>query len=234
MRKAVCLNRACQPPAPIQSNLLAGLMRWRWRKEAAILHLPSLSKKAPKSAYSLLLHVVSSGLNWLFIQPTTLVVNGLSVKFIHLQPIWLTFGLCHEGLYLAAAAVRTDICPRECSKKRKGESPKGMGAAEHLSVDEGRDTSLSQKGCWMSNSIACSSSQRRISGASGGGQDSYPTEGQTSGLNSAHSGALRTTLQLDHTFQSHNPLCLILLYNSSEYTPIRLHTVIIILTCFCV
>ncbi len=116
---AVCLNRACQPPAPIQSNLLARLALWRWRREAANLHLPSLSKKAPKSAYSLLLHVVSSGLNWLFIQPTTLVVNGLSVKCIHSLPILLTFGLCHEGPYLAAAAVGTDICPRERLKKER-------------------------------------------------------------------------------------------------------------------
>lgn len=51
MRKAVCLNRACQPPEPIQGNLLAGLsepqfaslclcclLQW---KRAAILHLSS-------------------------------------------------------------------------------------------------------------------------------------------------------------------------------------------------
>lgn len=98
-------------------------------------------------------------------------------------------------------------------------------------MDEGRDTS-SQKGCWMSNSITCSSSQQRISGASGGGQDSYPTEGQTSGLNSAHSGALRTTLQLNHTFQSHNPLYSALKYNSQEYTSIRIHGIIIIFHVF--
>lgn len=49
MRKAVCLNRACQPPAPVRSNLLVGPVppRLRWRKEAAILHLSSL-QKAPK------------------------------------------------------------------------------------------------------------------------------------------------------------------------------------------
>lgn len=157
-------------------------------------------------------------------------MNGLSVKLIHLLPILLTFGLSHEGPYLAAAAVGTDICPRARSERER-ESQEEVGAAEHLSVDEGRDTS-SQKGCWMSNSITCSSSQQRISGASGGGQDSYPTEGQTSGLNSAHSGALRTTLQLNHTFQSHNPLHSVLKYNCQEYTSIRMHTLIIIFHVF--
>lgn len=156
-------------------------------------------------------------------------MNGLSVKLIHLLPILLTFGLSHEGPYLAAAAVGTDICPRARSERegdRERESQEEVGAAEHLSVDEGRDTS-SQKGCWMSNSITCSSSQQRISGASGGGQDSYPTEGQTSGLNSAHSGALRT----NPPTQSH-----ISIAQSAapcqEYTSIRMHTLIIIFHVF--
>lgn len=122
--------------------------------------------------------------------------------------------------------------PVHAQKEKGTDSQKEIWAAEHLSIDEGRDTPPSQKGCWMSNSTTCSSSQKSISGASGGGQDSYPTEGQTSGLNSAHSGALRTTLQLNHTFQSQNPLCLILLYKSQEYILIRLNTVIIILCIF--
>lgn len=80
---------------------------------------PLSQKRHLKSSHSLLLHVVFLGLNWLFIQPTTLVVNGLSVKLIHLLPILLTFGSSHEGPYLAAAAVGTDICPRARSERER-------------------------------------------------------------------------------------------------------------------
>lgn len=80
---------------------------------------PPSQKRHLNSTHSLLLHVVSMGLNLLFIQLTTLVVNGLSVKFIHLLPILLTFGLYHEGPYLEDAAVRTNICPRACSKRER-------------------------------------------------------------------------------------------------------------------
>lgn len=54
-------------------------------------------------------------------------MNGLSVKLIHLLPILLTFGLCHEGPYLAAAAVGTDICPRARSKTERERESEGDG-----------------------------------------------------------------------------------------------------------
>lgn len=68
MRKAVCLNRACQTPEPIQGNLLAGLSEPQF---APLPLLPAameescnspfilLTKKAPKSSYSLGLCAVS-------------------------------------------------------------------------------------------------------------------------------------------------------------------------------
>lgn len=54
MRKAVCLNRACQPTAPFTAILQAA--RDAEEKSAVILYF-ILSQKAPKSSYSLLLHV---------------------------------------------------------------------------------------------------------------------------------------------------------------------------------
>lgn len=63
-------------------------------------------------------------------------MNGLSVKLIHLLPILLTFGLSHEGPYLAAAAVRTDICPCARSVRegdRERESGGGGGGRASLS-----------------------------------------------------------------------------------------------------
>jgi hypothetical protein len=54
MRKAVCLNRACQPTAPFTA--IYRRPGTRREKSAAILYF-TLLWKAPKSSYSLLLHV---------------------------------------------------------------------------------------------------------------------------------------------------------------------------------
>lgn len=54
MRKAVCLNRACQPAAPFTAIYRQpGTLE---EKSAVILYF-LLFQKAPKSSYSLLLHV---------------------------------------------------------------------------------------------------------------------------------------------------------------------------------
>lgn len=54
MRKAVCLNRACQPTAPFTA--IYRRPGTRCEKSTAILYF-TLLWKAPKSSYSLLLHV---------------------------------------------------------------------------------------------------------------------------------------------------------------------------------
>lgn len=54
MRKAVCLNRACQPTAPFTA--IYRQPGTQGEKTAVILCL-TLLQKAPKSSYSLLLHV---------------------------------------------------------------------------------------------------------------------------------------------------------------------------------
>lgn len=54
MRKAVCLNRACQPTVPFTAIYRQpGMLE---KKSAVILYF-ILLQKAPKSSYSLLLHV---------------------------------------------------------------------------------------------------------------------------------------------------------------------------------
>lgn len=69
------------------------------------------------------------GLNWLLIHPTTLVVNGLSVKLIQSAPILLTFGCVHEGAAFTdiSVVVTLNHSYQYCSGKDGGTKERNKG-----------------------------------------------------------------------------------------------------------
>lgn len=124
MRKVVCLNRACQPPEPIQGNLPACLSEPRFApfclhrllqwKRAAILHLFSWPGK--KNSY------LKAAIHWVSVQFQWVELTSYSPdytcwerkKLIQSAPILLTFDLVHEGAVFDRSAL---INPRSESRR---------------------------------------------------------------------------------------------------------------------
>lgn len=90
-RTAVCLNRVCQPPAPFRAIYWQAVLG-RCGREPPFSIYPT--GKRPKSGLSQGPCAAFRRLNPLLIHPTTLILNGLSVKLIRSPADFINLWLC--------------------------------------------------------------------------------------------------------------------------------------------